>query len=278
MEHHAQSIDDQLIGGLSYKLKAGASYVTNSRSVTYFAQGGNSYSSQGVKVIKFHLTGDQWMDGSTFHVMMQVNNRDTTKPLRAARWSPNICFSRMRIIAGGVVCEDISDANRLSLMLHTLSSEDEQSIAKTQGFSVARTGQAASDDFAHTVAAGSSRIVVFKPPVGLFQQEKLTPLRYCPLQIELELVSTMSDAFVHNDGTHMGNWDVTDIQCKLDLLTLDNSLDNEYTSHLLSGKSLPINFNTWSHTNQSTANDKNFSCHVSRIVVFKPPVGLFQQE
>ena len=27
MEHHAQSIDDALIGGLNYKLKAGASYV-----------------------------------------------------------------------------------------------------------------------------------------------------------------------------------------------------------------------------------------------------------
>ena len=37
MEHHAQSIDDALIGGLSYKLKAGASYVTDRRSVTFFS-------------------------------------------------------------------------------------------------------------------------------------------------------------------------------------------------------------------------------------------------
>ena len=29
MENHAQSVDDALIGGLSYKLKAGASYITN---------------------------------------------------------------------------------------------------------------------------------------------------------------------------------------------------------------------------------------------------------
>ena len=29
MEHHAQSVGDALIGGLSYKLKPGASYVTN---------------------------------------------------------------------------------------------------------------------------------------------------------------------------------------------------------------------------------------------------------
>ena len=39
MEHHAQSVDGALIGGLGYKLKAGASYVINRRSVSYFAQG-----------------------------------------------------------------------------------------------------------------------------------------------------------------------------------------------------------------------------------------------
>ena len=55
-------------------------------------------------------------------------------------------------------------------------------------------------------------------------------------------------------------------QCKCDLLTLVNSLDNEYASHLLSGKSLPINFTTWNHTNQSTGNDKNFSAHITRAV------------
>ena len=51
MEHHAQSADGALIGGLSYKLEAGAPYVTNRRSVSYFAQGGNQYSSNGVKAM-----------------------------------------------------------------------------------------------------------------------------------------------------------------------------------------------------------------------------------
>ena len=66
MEHHAQSIDDALFGGLSYKLKPGASYVTNRRSVSYFASGGNTYSPNGVKVMKFNTTGDQWLDPGSF--------------------------------------------------------------------------------------------------------------------------------------------------------------------------------------------------------------------
>ena len=54
MEHHAQTVDDAPIGGLSYKRNPGASYATNRRSVPYFAQGGNQYSLKGVKVMKFN--------------------------------------------------------------------------------------------------------------------------------------------------------------------------------------------------------------------------------
>jgi hypothetical protein len=35
-------------------------------------------------------------------------------------------------------------------------------------------------------------------------------------------------------------WLTSNIQFKCDLVTLDNGLENEYASHLLSGKSLPI--------------------------------------
>ena len=105
--------------------------------------------------------------------------------------------------------------------------------------------------------------------LGLFNQEKLIPLRYCPIQIELELVNQQADAVTtetSNGFQNGANWDISDMQCKCDLLELDSSLSNEYASHLLSGKSLPMNFNTWNHTNQSTGLDKNFSAHITRAV------------
>jgi hypothetical protein len=262
MEHHAQSLDDALISGLSYKLKPGASYVTNRRSVTYFAQGGNQYSTSGVKVMKFNLTGDQWLDPSSFQVMFQLNNRSATKPLRSCYWNPAVLFSRMRIIAGGVVIEDISDANKLSVILDYVSSEEDQRIRRVEGFG---REEGSTLDSGDSIKANKGRIMLFKPIFGLLKQEKLIPLRYCPLQIELELISTPSDVFVI-DGTYDANFDITDIQVKCDLLTLDNSLDNEYASHLLSGKTLPINFSTWNHTNQSTGNDPNFSAHITRAL------------
>ena len=48
------------------------------------------------------------------------------------------------------------------------------------------------------------------------------PLRYCPIQIELELVRNDADAvFADTASTdeHNDNWDASDVQCKCDLLT-----------------------------------------------------------
>ena len=42
MEAHAQSVEDNLIAPLSFKLRPGASDVTDRRSVSFFPQGGNS--------------------------------------------------------------------------------------------------------------------------------------------------------------------------------------------------------------------------------------------
>ena len=74
MEHHAQSVGDALIGGLSYKLKPGASYVTDRRKCTFFASGGNQYSSSGVKARNFNIVSNQWLDQSSFRIMFTINN------------------------------------------------------------------------------------------------------------------------------------------------------------------------------------------------------------
>ena len=41
------------------------------------------------------------------------------------------------------------------------------------------------------------------------------------------------------------------MQAKCDIVTLDNTLDNEYAAHLLGGKALPISFSTYIHQVQS---------------------------
>ena len=57
-------------------------------------------------------------------------------------------------------------------------------------------------DWDEAGSIANQRTVLFKPMLGIMAQEKLIPLRYCPLQIELELVSSAEDCmFV---GIQMG--------------------------------------------------------------------------
>ena len=209
MEHRAQSVDDALIGGLSYKLKPGASYVTNRRSVSYFAQEGNQYSPNGVKIVIFNLTGDQWLDPSTSRVMFQLNNTGNVgaaegtslKSIEPLSWNPAVFFRRARFICGGVDVEDIDSFNKLSLMLTALKTDEEQNTIAGEGFcnfdgkhAVEQQNDSRStyrqEDYDKAGMVITARRVLFKPTVRLFNQDKLLPLRYCPIQIELGLVNS----------------------------------------------------------------------------------------
>ena len=108
MESHANSVEDRLIDGLSFKLAPGASYVQERKSVTFHPSGSNSYSSAGTKLIKLHITGDGWLDTSTFRIMFDLNNDDptATKLLRPLG-GPWCFFRRMRVLAANQVIEDI---------------------------------------------------------------------------------------------------------------------------------------------------------------------------
>ena len=179
MEHHAQSIDDALIGGLSYKLKAGASYVTNRRSVSYFASGGNDYSTAGVRVMKFNINGDQWLDPSTFKVQFRLNKSNQATPgvIHPIHYNPAIFFSRARLIVGGVVVEDINDFDRLSCMLAELKSEEEQHQIACQGFGYEVNGDTANRNLFNHKAESftTARVVCFSPMLRILIKRSLFP-------------------------------------------------------------------------------------------------------
>ena len=93
-------------------------------------------------------------------------------------------FRRARIIAGGQVIEGIDAFNRLGLMLTALKTEDEQNTIAGEGFfkfdGTYIVDGAASDsrttyrqeDYDQAGVVITSRRVLFKPMLGLFNQEK----------------------------------------------------------------------------------------------------------
>jgi hypothetical protein len=163
-------------------------------------------------------------------------------------------FRRLRIMMRGVFIEDIMDYNRVAEMFDILSTPQARAMAKAEGFG----GNIANSDITDTATLQSIatlQTVCFKPLCGIFQQTKFIPLRYCPLEIELELVGMADPILTETDGiTTIGatfaanlsqSWKLESCQLKCDICILDNALDNNYVAHLLGGKNLNIVYNTF---------------------------------
>ena len=128
VEAIANGIEDKLIDGLSFRLNPGASYVTDRRSVTFHPQGSNIYSpGAGTKLIRIVLTGDIWLDPSTFRVMFNLVNEealDATPNMLRPIGGPWGFFQRMRVLCAGQLVEDIMDYNRIHQMMHVLIAQE----------------------------------------------------------------------------------------------------------------------------------------------------------
>jgi hypothetical protein len=323
VEAVANGVEDKLIDGLSFKLAPGASYVQDRRSVTFHPAGGNIYKpGQGSPMIKFVLSGDQWLDPSTFRVAFDLVNLEevTGKQLRPLG-GPHTFFRRLRVLCGGQILEDIDLYNRVHELFDTLKSKHSRTNEAVEGFGMlfdetqfekwttrlngpdpsilgafqgtyyadpgtgrllTRAADIAgmvnypgycADDF-RGIPARQSQRVLFKPLSGILSQSKFLPIRYMPLTIELELVNTMAEPIFSDFGLIGCNinstntsviWQIENPEIKVDMISLDNALDNTYARHLLEGKSLPINYNTFVSQIQSITGPKP-SVNVARAL------------
>ena len=164
-------------------------------------------------------------------------------------------FRRMRVVCNGQIVEDIDDYNRVCEMFNLLQSSSVRANDEIEGVSRWDGGMPV-----ETLVAGKSRKVGMKLCSGLLNQTKMLPIRYCPLEIELELVNAVGDA-QHGSTA----WTISDVQLKADLCTLDNALENSYAKHLFEGKALPINYSTYISQSQASV-DFNFNVNVARAV------------
>ena len=149
----------------------------------------------------------------------------------------------------GVVIEDIQDYNRVHEMFNILQTVGARANDRAEGFGHNKDIHEL-DNVAKFPGIPVTQTVCFKPLCGLFMQSKYIPLRYCPIEIELELADVDQPIVsgVYSDFTAANtsyNWKLENCMLKVDLCTLDNALDNNYTSHLLGGKSLNIVYNTF---------------------------------
>ena len=294
MESIANGVEDYLIDSLSFKLKPGSSYVTDRRKCTFWASGSNVYKPlQGTKVVRFQLTGQDgtWLDPSTVRIQYDLVNNETETQTAEKRvrplGGPHLFFKRARVLVNGALAEDIQDYNRFHEMMDSLSPDNVRDNTDNHGFGYRF------DDKQHKypsneniwdtntmpgIATTKKQTVCFSPFFGLMKQNKLLPVKYAPIVIELEVVNNNTDAIISPDKKNLPDaagvtvftanntgtdWSIENICIKCDCCTIDNNLNNEYTSHLLSGKALPIAYSTYINQ-QSTIASKPVAVQVAR--------------
>ena len=267
MENLTNSAEEVLIDSLSFKLPSSGQYVTDRRSCTFHTEGSNSYSATaGTKVIRFRLAGDgQWLDPSTFRIMFDVVNNDSNPSVKKLRpiGKAHAFFRRLRISVRGQIIEDIDNYNRVSELFHILQTRQSRANDMIEEFGY-NYDIWALDNTVKLPGIQTSQTVMFQPLCGIFQQTKYLPLRYAPLEIELELADVLDpivsegfaleadpDATKFKASNTSLAWKIENCQVKVDLCTLDNALDNSYTSHFLGGKTINIVYNTFISTLQT---------------------------
>ena len=194
-------------------------------------------------------------------------------------------FRRMRILAAGQLVEDIDQYNRIHEMMQFFVAKESRLNDGAEAFGEGWV-QYDDNDNDYTqfkgISGGQGITVLFKPLSGLLNQNKMLPIRYAPITIELELVDNMTDPIYSTYLTYASGttppetdivaaknsllWNINNVQVKVDMCTLDNALDNSYALHLLSGKSLPISYNTFVSQMQTIAGQDKPLINVSRAL------------
>ena len=258
VEAIAHSIEDKLISGLQFSHKPTAKYVTDRKYVSWFPSGAEIYSpgAGGSKVIKVRLNADGWLDPSTVKLQFTVNNKDATNAMTLLS-SGNEYFRRVRVMVKSAVVEDIDQYNRYAQMFQNFESEGVNRNKAIEGSRQWDDWEASAPE---EIPASGKRNMSVKLLSGLLNQEKWIPLNWCPVELELELVNNVADC-----QTGSTDWDLSNIQIKGDVCTLDNGMQNDYASHLLEGKALSLNYATYISQDQVVTNSE-FSVNISRAV------------
>jgi hypothetical protein len=276
-EHYINAVEDYLIDGLQFKMPPGGSYVISRKNCTFYPAGSAIYSaSNGTKLIRINLSSStEWLDPQTVRLSFRLNNKDAAvgHQLRTIG-GPYSFFSRVRLLAGGTMVEDIMDYSRVHNMFSELSGDNAKRNEDIEGF-----GVNASDITTYSINSipgikpGSSKTVCTKLLCGLFNQIKYLPMQYIQLCLEIELDSNPTAAIIK--GVEVGggtytventstDWTIDDVKILADTVILDSSLQNSYTSHLLEGKSLPINYTTFVSQSHIMTQQPNYSVNIVR--------------
>ncbi len=226
-----------------------ASYIQRRNQIQVFSSGGNSYSPEGVKLLRFNVTTQ-----GAFLDLQSMSLKATcvvgaASPVTFVGPNLGTLISEMRVYLGGTECERTQHYNRTEALLHRLVSVDKRKQLANEGWGYL----AGSDDGAQTaangtgawtypeLAANSQTTVVYRfagGPSGICSQKCYLPAAFIGAGVVVELLLTNTCAEVCTQAA--GAYTLQDIRLLVDAVEVDPSFSTSLSKHLLGGGSLQI--------------------------------------
>ena len=138
--------------------------------------------------------------------------------------------------------------------------------------------------------AGGKMRLSHKPCCGLLNSNYYLPTRYAPIQMEFQIVSnanepivvpqgtganqTDKEGYYFRDGDTSTQWRLVVLVCHLEIISLDNTVANNITSHILSGNSLKLVFPMY-HTITQTFNTEGRELNMNIVKSSSKLTGAF---
>ena len=273
LETTAASLEEVLLDELQYSLKKGANYVTRRESVTMYPSGSGGYSYNAIKVVRIPLmaSADGWLDPSTLSFSYDIKSNAPADVTDGTNQNKNrIKFnsgqhniiSRLRILVGGQTLEDISSYNRLYDMYLKLAPESYLKNYTVQGPGILEPRPTERRHYfdCGEFAPGSVTTMTMPLICGLFtSNSKWLPLRWLNPIVEIELCDPTiavrtpghTTGLSGNTVTYSGDYSIENAKILCDLCTLDDSLEQEMSKVLLSGRKMPLSIVSFTQTMHS---------------------------
>ena len=300
MEALLAANEDILIPPLSLTVGAGASYIQNRRSATIFSSQ-VSCSPAGVQVAKWNLASStEFCDPGSVIISFDVNNLDAAKALYPATPGAHCLFERYQCRIASTGVEDLEHYGRtvegFSRLMPTEKKLNDSALGfgtEQQQFAAADAVAAgdrraiekslwkASDHVPKAIPAGTSKKVFMRLPLsGIFSsQQKYLPLWALGsggIEISLSLApanqAVITRPFNHATGvlgaadSGSTNYSLSNLRIECDMVSIDSSLQEQYSRNMLEGGALTLHTKLWNTTQVylPPANGGSFDVSVSK--------------
>jgi hypothetical protein len=256
--------EDQLLKSLDFSLGKTAQYVQERRLVSFYPSGASNFAPNGVRVCRFTISGEHWLDPSSLRVYFKLQNLSTTESLKLGSGA-HVLFDRIRLLIGGTVVEDVGPLyGRTHEMLRRHLMPSEWCLNEA-----IESGQQATNDVARdgvspmTLDPSGQMTLNFTPLLSILNCGKYLPLAFAPMQLELTLADSAAALFPGSTGTYQ----IENMSLRASVVRLDSAVQASFSNLLMQNRALTIPLNTL-HVQQQTVPANSTEVNVQAVRAF----------